>query len=122
MKNIILKLVGLVLSFACMFNLYACSTKVNAVDLMDGITAEEVESKKIDDEFLNSQFSFSVNFFKEATKNIEENVFVSPLSAELALAMTANGASGKTLKEFENLFYSYYHLQSFFRMKASPNY
>lgn len=45
---------------------------------------------------------FAFNFFKTVTANEkEENVFVSPLSACLALSMTANGGAGTTLEEMK---------------------
>ena len=48
--------------------------------------------------------AFALNFFKTITGDEEkENVFVSPLSASLALSMTANGAAGSTLEEMKSV-------------------
>lgn len=45
---------------------------------------------------------FAFDFFKTVIANEEkENVFVSPLSASLALSMTANGGDGSTLEEMK---------------------
>jgi len=45
---------------------------------------------------------FAFNFFKTVTENEkEENVFISPLSASLALSMTANGGADTTLEEMK---------------------
>lgn len=46
---------------------------------------------------------FAFNFFRTVTENEEkENVFISPLSASIALSMTANGAQNNTLNEMVN--------------------
>lgn len=46
--------------------------------------------------------AFAFDFFKTvAANNAEANVFVSPLSASIALSMTANGANGATLDEMK---------------------
>lgn len=75
---------------------------VHADDLMKSITPQKVENVKLGEEFLQSTADFSVNLFKKAyTKGI--NSLVSPTSVYLALGMTANGADGNTLKEFETL-------------------
>lgn len=56
------------------------------------------------EDILNAQMNFAAELFKESVKQSEnENVLVSPLSVQLALAMTANGANGKTLSEMQTL-------------------
>ena len=75
-------------------------------NLMSGFKAEAVANKKADGRFLTSQFNFGVELFKESTlesKESKKNILISPLSVMLALAMTANGADGKTLREMENV-------------------
>lgn len=48
---------------------------------------------------------FAVRLFQECTRSQGEgNILVSPLSVINALAMTANGAGGETLKQMEELF------------------
>lgn len=47
--------------------------------------------------------SFSAELLRQ-TRREGENTLVSPLSVALALGMTANGAAGDTLAEFQNLF------------------
>lgn len=50
------------------------------------------------------QMDFAVELFKKAATEAEgKNVLVSPLSVHIALAMTANGANGKTLEEMQAL-------------------
>ncbi len=58
------------------------------------LTNEEIEAAIAD---------FSVNLFK-ASFDESKNTLVSPLSVISALSMTANGAAGNTLTQFENLF------------------
>jgi serpin B len=80
--------------------------KVSAQDLMKEITRQKVETIGLKDEFIKATADFSVELFKQAyTKN--ENSLVSPTSVYLALGMTANGAEGNTLKEFESLLGKY---------------
>ena len=45
--------------------------------------------------------AFSERFYKEAAKNAEGNVVLSPLSLYYALSLTANGALGDTKADFE---------------------
>lgn len=76
--------------------------RVHADDLMKGITPQKVETVELSEKFLLSTADFSVELFKKAyTKG--KNSLVSPTSVYLALGMTASGADGSTLKEFESL-------------------
>lgn len=85
-------------------SLVGCGMTASANDLMSGITANKVEKISLDDDFLDAEFSFSTKLFDEIYKVSEsKNVVISPLSVQLALAMTANGANGETLKEMEDL-------------------
>ena len=82
------------------FNLAACSMKVQAADLMQGITANKVEAVS-DLKGGNIALSdFAVSTFKQLI-NEKDNALISPLSIMLALSMTANGADGETKKEME---------------------
>ncbi|GKX67939.1 serpin family protein [Inconstantimicrobium mannanitabidum] len=79
---------------------------VSAQDLMKGVNHNKVDTVKLKDEFLKSTTDFSVDLFKQSyDKN--ENSLVSPTSVYLALGMTANGADGNTLKEFQKLLGKY---------------
>lgn len=103
-RNIWLITLSLLLTFATMLNLSGCGTAsaAEATDLMKGIKSQEVEGKALDDAFCNGQMELALKLFKSSavtTKN--ENTLISPLSVQLALAMTANGANGETLKEME---------------------
>lgn len=79
---------------------------VKAQDLMKGITPANVESTKLSDDFINSQADFAVDLFKKSIDK-NKNSLISPTSVYLALAMTANGADGNTLKEFETVLGKY---------------
>ncbi|MBQ7827403.1 MAG: serpin family protein, partial [Clostridia bacterium] len=77
---------------------------VEAADLMDGITAEDIEGRRTDKAFKKNQMRLAVELFQHTAAASEgENMMISPLSIQLALAMTANGADGKTLSEMEKV-------------------
>ncbi len=65
-------------------------------------TAVDVTDTPVCDVFALSQMRFAVELFQNTAVS-EGNTMVSPLSAMLALSMTANGAEGDTLAEMEQL-------------------
>lgn len=80
------------------------TTLVQASDLMADVEPGVVEPVKPDEDFKNSQMKFAIDLFQEAVKSEEgANVLISPTSAQMALAMTANGADGNTKTEMENV-------------------
>ena len=101
-KRIIATLLCLVFLGIIIVSLVKCSVKIQATDLMKGVTAKEVSGKPSDDEFINSSANFAVELFKK-TVSADKNTLVSPLSVMLSLAMTANGADEQTKKEMETL-------------------
>ena len=67
-------------------------------------TVMEDTSANMDSSFIASQMRLSVDLFKASVlESQNENVLVSPLSVQLALAMIANGAAGETRDEMEAL-------------------
>ena len=76
---------------------------VSATDLMAGVTSEDSKGTDPDDAFIKTQLDFAFRLFKSSAKQDDKNLMVSPLSVMLALAMTANGADGNTLKEMERV-------------------
>ena len=62
----------------------------------------DLQGSELDENFVVATMDYSVLLFKEVINN-EENTMVSPLSIMTALAMTTNGADGKTKEEMENL-------------------
>lgn len=69
---------------------------------MQGITKGKGASKKPDSRFANVAASFALDLFKDEYKS-GKNTLVSPLSVLTALAMTQNGAEGKTLSEMQKV-------------------
>ena len=69
-------------------------------DLCAGIGAGKVTGIEADEEFILAQTGFGLEFLKRL--DLDENTLISPYSITEALAMTANGAKGQTLKEMED--------------------
>ena len=63
--------------------------------------AKEPEGAEADARISDALTAFSEKFYKEAAKNAEGNVILSPMSLYYALALTANGALGDTKADFE---------------------
>lgn len=97
-------LLCLVLICTMVINLTGCATQVQADNLMDGIKSNSGSGKAVTTDFISSQMNLSVNLFKSSVQaSKDKNVLISPLSIQLALAMTANGACGQTKDEMEKL-------------------
>lgn len=75
----------------------------NAADLTADITAQNVEGKKADEEFILAQTKFSVELLKQTAAADKCNLLLSPYSVMQALAMTANGADGQTRSQMEQV-------------------
>lgn len=96
----------------------------NTKNCSKGMIKEEVSTTDLNEEFINSVADFSVDLFKEATKeDIKngENVLLSPESVLCALSMTANGASGDTLTEMEDTMAGGMSISNFNRYMYSYN-
>ena len=104
MKKIRISFVIISLLLVCTMavNLTGCTMEVQAKDLMEGITPNNVNA--LDD--LSSQNAdvtdFAIRLFKASNEN-GKNTLVSPLSVLCALAMTANGAEEETLAQMEEV-------------------
>ena len=73
-------------------------------NLMAGITPMSVTKRKPDNAFITSQMDFAVKLLQQSLKKDGgKGALVSPLSAQLCLAMVANGADGETLAEMEKV-------------------
>ncbi|MBQ6076203.1 MAG: serpin family protein [Lachnospiraceae bacterium] len=79
--------------------------KAQAADLLENYTANPVEKKEPDDAFIRAGYDWAVRLFQETWRQETEQktLLVSPLSVATALAMTANGARGNTLREMEQV-------------------
>ena len=82
--------------------------------VMDGAALKQLTSDefkptrvagKVSDEFRDAAANFAFELLKESNKADYEgdSLLISPLSVMLALSMTANGAEGATLKQFEKV-------------------
>ena len=78
------------------------TNRVASDNLMKNITASEVGTVTLEDEFVTSTADFSMNLFNNTTVK-EKNSLISPVSALSALAMTANGADNKTLEQMSRV-------------------
>jgi len=81
-------------------NTAGCAGKVQAANLMEDVSAQGVDGKLADAKFIENTADFSVELFQR-TIAWDQNSLVSPLSVQLALAMTANGADAETLSQLE---------------------
>ena len=93
------RLTALLLSFALLFSLTACS-KVSADDLMKEVPAKTVDVLPDMDAGAAAATDFGVRLFQTSMEE-GKNTLISPLSVLYALAMTANGADGETLEQME---------------------
>lgn len=103
LKKLFTAILSITIFIGALINITACSfstSKVQAANLMDGIKANPVSEKNIDEKFIYNTADFSIELFKNSTDD-KENSLISPLSAMLALAMTANGADNETLAQME---------------------
>ena len=100
--RISLVIISLLLVCAMAVNLTGCTMEVQAKDLMEGITPNNVNT--LDD--LSSQNAevtdFAIRLFKVSEES-GKNTLISPLSVLCALAMTANGAEEETLQQIETV-------------------
>ncbi len=104
MRNSRSKCMALLLVVAMLLACVGCGEEAEPKDLMAAIAATPVEGRAADDGFVTSQMNFAVGLLQQCVaKDSGENVLISPISVMLALAMTANGASGQTLQEMEDV-------------------
>jgi len=87
------KIFSVLLIGVLVFNLGACTLQESEV---------EINEEEIREDVTNSNSEFAVDIFKELnSKDLENNVFISPFSISTALTMTYNGAVGQTKEEME---------------------
>ena len=73
-------------------------------DPIDLPPSQNVSDKKPDSTFESTYTDLAVKLFQNTAADSKgENMMISPLSIQLALAMTANGANGLTRQEMETL-------------------
>lgn len=82
-----------------------CTQQPRTEDLTSGLptgSGISVSALKADEKFAQSYMSFALTMLQNMGTE-EENVLLSPLSIQTALAMTANGAVGTTQEQILNL-------------------
>ena len=88
-------------------------------NLMEGVSAQKQEILEAPDaDFVAAQADFAVKLLQKAAAK-DKNALISPVSVALALGMTANGAKGNTLSQFEALLGGGMDLQTLDRNLAS---
>lgn len=87
--------------------------KTGAINLMAGYEKGDIIGLERDSAFEENQWRLAMSLFKNMNESSDtNNVLISPLSIQLALAMTANGAKGETKEEIEVLLGGEYTLES----------
>lgn len=76
------------------------ASDIQAVNLMASVQARNTETRKADAAFSEAAASFAVGLLQGSADGTD-NCVLSPYSAMVALAMTANGAKGDTLAQME---------------------
>lgn len=93
----------LLLVFSLLLPLCGCRETiptVQAADLMASVQPGDAEKRAPDAAFSEAAANFAVGLLQNSAKGTE-NCVLSPYSAMVALAMTANGAQGDTLAQME---------------------
>ena len=97
------KIVCLIMAGALALCAGACSkTTIQSGNLTQDITAQKSECRELNDEFRAQSMDFAFELYKNSDSEVK-NTLVSPLSVMLILGMTANGAGGDTLAQFEEV-------------------
>ena len=103
-QNLRIILLCILLTGGMLLHFTGCSAEIQAADLMEGIKAGPVGERASDEAFLLASADFAAALFRNISASEQQaNSLVSPLSAMLALAMTANGADTQTKAEMEKV-------------------
>ncbi len=116
------KTLGIILVLAMVLAMPACARRNQPLNPTDGkiladlLTPDDIAPKLIyaspEESFYDHQTQLGWELFCAALSDSkEENVLISPLSIQLALCMTANGADGVTREEMERLLCGSYSLE-----------
>ena len=97
------KILCLVMTAVLSVSVGGCSKNmIQSNELTREVTAQKVEICEKDEAFRTQSINFAFELYKNSDSE-DGNTLVSPLSVMLALGMTANGAAGNTLVEFEEV-------------------
>lgn len=84
-KYYISRIISIIILMTLIISVTGCTIQAKSANLMEGIEAETISEKKLDETFVNQTANFSVNLFQKTIKE-NENSFISPLSVLLALS------------------------------------
>lgn len=96
-------IISLFLVWILAFNMTGCSKDVKAQNLMEGITPNEITVLEDLGEYNPIVAEFALKLFKACNEK-GKNALISPVSVLSALAMTYNGADGRTYEQMEKVF------------------
>lgn len=96
-------IISLFLVWIMAFNMTGCSKDVKAQNLMEGITPNEITVLEDLGEYNPIVAEFALKLFKACNEK-GKNALISPVSVLSALAMTYNGADGRTYEQMEKVF------------------
>ncbi len=93
--------IALAIVLALPWTLGLFSPRVYAKDLLETVQTRPVEGKPVDETFQTVQTDFAVKLLQGCYNR--RSILVSPLSLTVALSMAANGATGETLAQMEQV-------------------
>lgn len=108
-KNHLLKtFCGIFMVFLTGGQLLSCGISkepaLQATNRVKDVKVQKVSGMTADEKFIEGYGNFGIELLKRTWESSEnKNVLISPLSVELALAMTANGADGETKSQMEKV-------------------
>lgn len=83
---------------------FTCESSVTGPNSTSGELPRELTT--FEEQLIEADQSFSYDIFRRTISyDDEENIFISPLSISMALAMTLNGAEGETFDEMKEALY-----------------
>ena len=97
-----LVIISLVLLCVIAVNLFGCTTKVRAENLMEDVIPNDVTALDDLGDGSADVTDFAIRLLKQTNEN-DKNTLISPLSVMCALAMTTNGAKGETREQMESV-------------------
>ena len=95
------RIAALALALCMALPLFGCGGRIEAQCLTDGITAQAIDTRTDLTDDSSAVMDFAAALLQQTAD--EEGVLLSPVSLLYALGMTANGASGETLAQLEQV-------------------
>ena len=95
------RIAALVLAVCMALPLFGCGGRIEAQCLTDGITVQTIDTRTDLTDDSSAVMDFAAALLRQTAG--KEGVLLSPVSLLYALGMTANGASGETLAQLEQV-------------------